>query len=130
MSNRQTITAPDIPTHRNPIPAATKVGNLVFTSAIGGEDPVTRELPENSESQIANVFLTIRAIMREAGGSVDDIGKLNVYLADMDDRRLVNPHWLEMFPDETSRPARHTAAAKLPPGKRIQVEFIAVLQNQ
>jgi 2-iminobutanoate/2-iminopropanoate deaminase len=127
MSKRQSISAPDIPAHKNPSPAAAKVGNLVFTSAIGGEDPVTHELPQDSESQIANVFLTIRAIMREAGGSVDDIGKLSVYLADMEDRKLVNPYWLEMFPDEASRPVRHTTAAKLPPGKRIQVEFVAVL---
>ena len=80
--------------------------------------------------QIANTFKTIAAIMREAGGSVDDVGKLSVYLADMDDRKLVNPHWLAMFPDETSRPVRHTSAKKLPTGRRIQVEFIAVLQNR
>lgn len=127
MPKRQTISAPDIPEHRNPIPAATRIGNLVFSSAVGGEDPGSHELPEDSESQIANVFRTIRAIMREAGGSVDDIGKLSVYLADMEDRKLVNPHWLEMFPDASSRPVRHTTAKKLPPGRRIQVEFVAVI---
>ncbi len=127
MSKRQTISAPDIPEHKNPIPAATRIGKLVFSSAVGGEDPDSHELPEDSESQIANVFRTIRAIMREAGGSVDDIGKLSVYLANMEDRKLVNPHWLEMFPDESSRPVRHTTAKKLPAGRKIQVEFIAVL---
>ena len=127
MSGRRTISAPDIPEHKNPIPAATRIGNLVFSSAIGGEDPESHELPTDSESQIANVFRTVRAIMREAGGSPDDIGKLSVYLADMEDRKLVNPHWLEMFPDADSRPVRHTTAKKLPTGRRIQVEFIAVI---
>ncbi len=127
MSKRRTISAPDIPEHKNPIPAATRIGNLVFSSAVGGEDPESHELPEDSDSQIANVFRTIRAIMREAGGSVDDIGKLSVYLANMEDRKLVNPHWLEMFPDASNRPVRHTTAKKLPPGRRIQVEFVAVL---
>jgi len=125
MAKRRSISAPDIPEHKNPIPAATKIGNLVFSSAVGGEDPVSHELPEDSASQIANTFTTIAAIMREAGGSVEDIGKLSVYLADMDDRKLVNPHWLKMFPDEDSRPVRHTSAKKLPAGRRIQVEFIA-----
>ncbi|MDH4073862.1 MAG: RidA family protein, partial [Gammaproteobacteria bacterium] len=60
-------------------------------------------------------------------GSVEDIGKVSVYLADKADRKLVNPHWLEMFPDEASRPVRHTFAQELPPGRYIQVEFIAVL---
>ena len=125
MSKRKSISAPDIPEHKNPIPAATRIGDLVFSSAVGGEDPDSHELPEDSESQIANVFKTIRAIMREADGSPDNIARLSVYLADMEDRKLVNPHWLEMFPDEPSRPVRHTTAKKLPPGRKIQVEFRA-----
>jgi 2-iminobutanoate/2-iminopropanoate deaminase len=127
VSDRRSISAPDIPKHKNPIPAATRIGNLVFSSAVGGEDPGTRELPDDPETQIANTFLTIRAIMREAGGTVDDIGKMSVYLADKSNRKRVNPHWLAMFPDEDSRPVRHTTEKKLPPGRHIQVEFIAVL---
>ena len=127
MSDRRSISAADIPEHKNPIPAATRIGNMVFSSAVGGEDPATHELPDDVEAQIANTFLAIRAIMREAGGSVDDIGKMSVYLADKDNRKRVNPHWLEMFPDEASRPVRHTTEKKLPPGRHIQVEFIAVL---
>ena len=65
--------------------------------------------------------------MREAGGSPADIGKVTVYLADRDDRKLVNPYWLEMFPDEDDRPVRHTSATSLPAGRFIQIEFIAVL---
>lgn len=127
MTKRRSISAPDIPEHVNPIPAATRIGNLLFSSAIGGEDPDTHELPDDVETQIANTFRTVRAILREGGATVDDIGKMSVYLADKGHRKLVNPHWLEMFPDEKSRPVRHTTEAKLPPGRHIQVEIIAVL---
>ena len=127
MAKRRSLSAPDIPGHRNPIPAATVIGNLVFTSAIGGENPATRQLPDDREAQIANVFRAMHAIMREAGGSVEDIGKVSVYLTDKADRDLVNPHWLAMFPDEKSRPARHTFTQELPPGRYIQVEFVALL---
>ncbi len=127
MVERRSISAPDIPEHTNPIPAATRVGNLLFSSAVGGEDPETHELPEDKETQIANTFKTIGAIMREAGGSPENIGKVSVFVADRDDRKLINPHWLEMFPDESSRPVRHTTAKKLPAGRHIQIEFIAVL---
>lgn len=126
MTDRRSISAPDIPEHVNPIPAATRIGNLLFSSAVGGEDPETHELPADKEAQIANVFTTIRAIMREAGGSPANIGKMSVYVADRDDRKLINPHWLRMFPDEGSRPVRHTSAKRLPAGRHIQVEFIAV----
>ncbi len=126
MTDRRSIKAPDIPEHKNPIPAASRVGNMLFSSAVGGEDPETHGLPDDKEAQIANVFKTIRAIMREAGGSPENIGKVSVYVADQDDRKLINPHWLDMFPDENSRPVRHTIEKKLPAGRYIQIEFIAV----
>jgi enamine deaminase RidA (YjgF/YER057c/UK114 family) len=100
---------------------------MLFSSAIGGEDPETHELPDDKEAQVANTFKAIRAIMREAGGSPDDIGKVTVYLADNGDRELVNRFWLEMFPDDGSRPARHTTTIKFPAGRHIRIEFIAVL---
>ena len=128
MSDRRSIRAPDIPDHINPIPAATTVGNMLFTSAIGGEDPETHVLPADKEEQIANTFKTINAIMRESGGTVEDIAKVSVYVADRDDRKLINPHWLKMFPDENSRPVRHTSPRDLPAGRHIQLEFIAVLK--
>ena len=128
MSNRRSIRAPDIPEHVNPIPVATIVGNLLFTSAIGGEDPDTHELPADKKAQISNTFRTISAIMRESRGTVEDIAKVSVYVADREDRKLINPHWLKMFPDEGSRPVRHTSTRNLPPGRHIQLEFIAVLQ--
>ena len=127
MNRRRSLSAPDIPAHTNPIPAATVVGNLLFTSAIGGEDPGTHALPDDPGQQIANVFQTIQAILREAGASTDDVGKVSVFLRNKPDRKLVNPHWVAMFPDEDSRPVRHTVEADLPPGRYIQVELIAVL---
>ena len=127
MSVRQRIKAANIPEHKNPFPAAVKLKNMVFSSAIGGDDPDTHELPADKETQIANVFRNIRNVMAAAGGSPANIGKVTIYVADRDDRKLINPHWIEMFPDEDDRPVRHTAATSLPPGRHIQIEFIAVL---
>jgi len=124
--DRRSISAPDIPPHVNPIPAATRIGNLLFSSAIGGEDPQTHELPDDRELQVANTFRTVRAILREAGGSPGNIGRMTVYLGSGDDKKLVNPHWLEMFPDASSRPARHTTVTAFPAGRYIRVEFVAV----
>ena len=129
MTKRRSLSASDIPEHVNPIPAATRIGNLLFSSAVGGEDPETHDLPEDPATQIANTFRTIRAILREGGGTAEDVGKVSVYLADKRNRKLVNPHWLDMFPDESSRPVRHTTEKKLPPGRHIQVEFIAVIDG-
>ncbi len=127
MAKREIISGPDIPKHTQPFPSAVKVGNMVFSSAVGGDDPETHELPDDIELQVRNAFQTIRNIMARAGGSTDDIGKMSVYLRRRDDRKYVNPEWLRMFPDENDRPVRHTVEQDLPPGRLIQIEFFAVI---
>jgi len=127
MPIRQVIKAANIPEHSNPFPTAVKIKNMLFSSAVGGDDPDTHALPPDKQAQITNVFQNIRNIMAAAGGTPANIGKVTIYVADRDDRRLINPHWLEMFPDADDRPVRHTAATSLPPGRHIQIEFIAVL---
>ena len=69
MAVRQCISGPDIPEHVNPFPAGVKIGNMVFSAAIGGDDPDTHELPEDEESQIGNAFRTMRNMLRRAGTS-------------------------------------------------------------
>ncbi len=127
MAVRQRIKGPGIPEHSQPFPAAVKIGNLVFSSAIGGDDPESHALPADKDTQIRNAFRNVRAVIAAAGGSPANIGKVTIYVADREDRKLINPHWIEMFPDEDDRPVRHTSAATLPPGRCIQIEFIAVL---
>lgn len=127
MANRKSIAADNIPTHPQPFPTATKVGNMVFSSAVAGGDPETHEVPDDPETQVKNAFAIVGNIMDAAGGSVDDIGKMVVYVRSRDIRPLVNPHWEKMFPDEASRPVRHTVPADLPANYQIQLEFIAVL---
>ncbi|MFN0074522.1 MAG: RidA family protein [Chloroflexota bacterium] len=127
MPRRQPIEAPDLPRHTNPIPTAVKLGNMIFSSALIGQDPKTHQLPDDPESQVANVFHAVRRVMEEVGGSVADIGKMTVYLHDMRFRDLVNREWLAMFPDENDRPVRQTMRGDLTRGMLIQVEFIAVL---
>lgn len=127
MAKRESIAADNIPTHPQPFPTATKVGNMVFSSAVAGTDLETHEVPDDPEAQVKNAFAIVRNIMEAAGGSVDDIGKMVVYVKDRSIRPLVNPHWEEMFPDADSRPVRHTVPFDLPSNYQIQLEFIAVL---
>ena len=114
--------------HENPIPNASRVGNVVMSSVIGGTKPGTRELPASLEEQVANVFAHIRHDVEAAGGSVDDIIKINFWVKDpVSQRAALNTEWVKMIPDPQSRPARHTLV--LPAGSRalVQAEFTAVL---
>lgn len=125
MARRETIDLEGF-AHGNPIPVAVKIGNMVYSGAVAGtnEAGVT---PADPDEQIKQVFRNIQRIVEKAGGTVADIAKLDVKLRDMSHRPLVNRYWLEMFPDEHDRPARHTTRDDLPGSLIIQVEIIAVL---
>ena len=114
--------------HENPIPNASRVGNVVMSSVIGGTKPGTRELPASLEEQVANVFAHIRHDIEAAGGSVDDIIKINFWVKDLvSQRAALNTEWVKMFPDPESRPARHTLVLPVDSRGLVQAEFTAVL---
>jgi 2-iminobutanoate/2-iminopropanoate deaminase len=113
--------------HKNPIPSASKIGNLLVSGAIAGLDPATGKPAATLEAQCALVFRHIRSIMQAAGGSPDDIIKVAVVMADRGQRDALNKEWLAMFPDAHSRPARHTSQSALEGGILIQCEIMAVL---
>ena len=70
----------------------------------------------------------MRRIIEAASGTTDDILKLTVWLKDGAHRKVLNQEWLKMFPDEKSRPARHTFTGEEMAGNMlIQAEFWAVL---
>ncbi|MGX5847322.1 RidA family protein [Mesorhizobium sp. PL10] len=127
-SRRKSVTAEGL-AHKHPVPNACRIGNLVFSGAIHGVNPTTHELPAGMADQSANVFANMRAIIEAAGGSAEDIIKVEIYLRDSGDRNAVNEEWLRMFPDPQSRPARHVRP--LPPDSPslVQSEFIAVLED-
>ena len=99
-------------THKNPIPAASRLGNMLMTGIITGTDPATGKLADTLEAQCANIFHHVRSIMAAAGGSTDDIIKMNVWMKDRSNRDVLNAEWVKMFPDAASRPARHTSQTR------------------
>jgi len=113
--------------HRNPVPAACRIGNMVYSGGIHGLDPTTGLAAEGMERQCALMFGHVRAIILAAGGAPEDIIKMTLWMKDRSERDLVNPHWTALFPDPGSRPARHALKADLEGGMLIQCDFIAVL---
>ncbi|MEO8133237.1 MAG: RidA family protein [Betaproteobacteria bacterium] len=113
--------------HKNPIPPASRIGNLIFSGSIQGTDPATRTLPATLEEQCAFMFANMRRIVEGGGGTTGDIIKINVWMTDRSRRDAVNREWEAMFPDPATRPARHTVQSNLDGGKLIECDFIAVL---
>ena len=119
MGRRLSIEVPGFG-HDNPIPAACKVGPFLISSGVSGKEPYTGKMPEGLEAQCAQMFATVRQDpgnrRRQPRGRRED--------ERLDERplpaaTLMNVGWLEMFPDEHSRPARHTFAAPDLPGTML-----------
>ena len=114
--------------HGAPIPMGARVGNMIFSSGIIGADPSTGDVPEDLESQCVLAFANMKTMVENAGGMVQNIGSIKVYMKDRSQREAVNRPWLEMFPDEDDRPARHAIEyGAFPPGVLVQLEVIAVV---
>lgn len=126
MTRRKAIYVPGF-AHDNPIPAACRIDNIVTTGVINGVDPATGNFPETLEEQCVFLFQQVEAIVRAAGGSMDDIIKVTVWMKDSSQRAALNRVWLAAFPDEATRPARHTMQAPLAGKRLIQCDFTAVL---
>ena len=116
--------------HVNPIPSASRRGPFVASGAISGADSETGKVPDDLDEQCRLMFENVRRVMAAAGGSPDDIVKMTVWITDRSLRPILNKHWIEIFPDPHSRPARHTVtSADFTAPMQIQCDLLAVLSE-
>ena len=113
--------------HGAPIPNGAVIGNLVFSSAISGKDAKTGLLSDDPVKQAEAMFRNLRLFMEKAGGTTHNIAHVKVYLKDEKYRDTVNQSWVDMFPDEHDRPARHALKVELRGNVLFQIEVVAVL---
>jgi 2-iminobutanoate/2-iminopropanoate deaminase len=126
MTRRQSVNFPGF-AHSNPIPNASRIGNIMMSSVISGVDPGTRSMPPDLAGQVANLFAHVRNAVEAAGGHVDDIIKINFWMKEpATGRAALNGEWVKMFPDEGSRPARHTLALGGDSNALVTCDFVAV----
>lgn len=120
----------DVPgaSHKAPIPAAARVGNLLCTSAVSGKDPATGQLPPDAADQARLAFANLRAVLQAGGASLDQVVKFSVTLHEDSVRDAINAEWLAAFPDPQDRPARHITVHPLQHGMLLQLEVMAVIQ--
>lgn len=115
--------------HENPVPAACRLGDLLFTGAIhgGGRGSDPDQFSDDFAEQCARMFSRVGGILAAAGGSLDDIAKVSVRLAAAASRSELNRQWCELFPDDSARPARQVTVGTTQPHILVQCEVVAVL---
>ena len=116
--------------HENPIPMGCIIGPFMMSSGIFGMEPETRRVPADIDGQCKLMFANVRRVMDAAGGTPEDIIKMVIWAKDKAFKEAVNKEWLVMFPDEHSRPARHTMLYEGFSGHvLVQCEIVAVLSG-
>ena len=103
------------------------IDNVLASSAVFGADQDTGTVPADPGEEVACLFRNVATILELAGGTVDDIIRMDVFIRENAIREFINREWLRSYPDEADRPARHiTVNANLP--AQAQIEVLAVLQ--
>lgn len=126
MSKKIILTA-DAPAPVGPYNQAVQSGHLLFCA---GQIPLTADgqpVDGDVAAQTEQIFVNIKAVLAQAGATLDHVVKTTVYLTTMDDFKAMNAVYAKHF-KEGFEPARSTVAvAGLPLGFQVEIEVIAEL---
>ncbi|MPY74282.1 MAG: RidA family protein [Alphaproteobacteria bacterium] len=125
MAKRESMHIPGLVRHKNPISHCTRIGNMLFSGAIGGYGK-DGGVPDTFDAQVTNAFANLKILVEGAGFGLGDVAKVTVFLKDTSNRDAVNREWLKLFPEEHDRPARHAIKADLDGKTLVQLEIVAV----
>jgi reactive intermediate/imine deaminase len=90
MPRKIIIQTADAPAAIGTYSQAVSVDGTVYLSGQIGLEPSTMQMVDGIEAQIHQVFQNLHAVSIAAGGSLNDLLKLNVYLTDLKHFALVN----------------------------------------
>ena len=124
---RTAIHSEQAPAAIGPYSQATRAGNLVFFSGQIPLDAASGELVEGGiEAQARRAFDNLKAVCEAAGGSMDDIARVGLYLTDLSQFAAVNAVMGEYFAQPY--PARSTIeVSALPKGAAFEVDAVMML---
>ena len=111
-----------------PYSQAVRAGNTIYLSGQIPLDPATGELvPGDIQVQVRRAFDNLRAVCEAAGGSLDQVARLGLYVTDLADFAAVNAVMAEYF--DAPYPARSTIqVSALPKAAAFEVDAVLVLE--
>ncbi len=108
-----------------PYSQAIDTGSFVFISGQIPVNPATGEIPKGITAQTSQSLANVKAILAEAGLSVDNVVKTTVFLSDMANFVPMNEVYAQVF--TAPFPARSAVAVReLPKQVLVEIEVIAV----
>ena len=125
MPEKEIVFSPKAPKPIGPYSQAVKVGPFLFGSGQIPIDPTTGEVVKGDiKKQTRRVMENIKAVLEDAGYSLEDVVSVFVFLSNLEDFKDFNEVYGTYFREKP--PARTTVqVARLPKDVLLEVSFIA-----
>jgi 2-iminobutanoate/2-iminopropanoate deaminase len=120
---RHPIQPQDIATPTAPYSPVVVSGDQVYTAGQVAFDETGALVGETMEEQARKTLENVRSCLAAAGCTLDDVVKVNAFLADLADFDAYNAVYREFFAEPY--PVRTTVQAGLPPGLLVEIEAVA-----
>ena len=123
---KEIIATTKAPAAIGPYSQGIKANGFVFTSGQIPLDPATGSFPEGIAAQTRQSLLNVKAILEEAGTSLDKVIKTTVFLSDMNNFAEMNKVYSEIFGTEKHPSRSAVEVARLPKDALVEIEVIAL----
>lgn len=124
---KKAIHTTDAPAAIGSYSQAIETNGLVFISGQIPLDPATMNIVEGDfETRARRVFDNLKAVAQAAGGDLNQIVKLTIYLTDLDNFTAVNSVMTEYF-DEPYPARAALGVSSLPKGCDVEAEAVLAL---
>jgi 2-iminobutanoate/2-iminopropanoate deaminase len=120
---RHALQPPDVATPKAPYSPVVVSGDHIFTAGQAAFDVNGDLVGSDMASQARRALENLRASLAAAGCGLDDVVKVNAFLADLADFEAYNTVYRDFF--AAPYPARTTVQAGLPPGMLVEIEAVA-----
>lgn len=123
----KTVSTTNAPAAIGPYAQGIIVNGMFYSS---GQIPLTAEgelVTGDIQQQTHQVFSNLKAVLEEAGSSLDNVVKTTVFMKDMNDFVAMNEVYASHFGEH--KPARSAVeVARLPKDVKVEIEVIAIVK--
>ena len=103
-----------------------KAGGFIWLSGMVGMK-VDGTIPEGTVEQFQIALKTIDSCLRQAGGTPDQIVKVQVFMTDISERASINPIRIEYFGDHKPASTLVEVSALVDPRMKVEIEAVAYI---
>lgn len=126
--DKKIINTVNAPAPIGPYSQAVASNGILYVSGQIPLDPASMELISSGiKNETHRVMKSLKAILEEAGASLDHVVKCSIFVADMNDFGAINEVYGSYFGDDA--PARETVeVSTLPKNVNVEISCIATLR--